>query len=301
MGRLTKLLNSPYYTVGNYLFKHCPNVMPDEWFLKVQWKQWFGYELDIKHPRTLNEKLQWLKLDDRNPLYSKLADKYEMKQILPTIYDGEVSTVPTIAVYDKVKEIEWDRLPESFVIKCTHDSGSSVFCINKALFDIDGATQKLERCMKENYYLRNREWVYKNIEPRIIVEPLLKNKDGSSLVDYKFYIYGGELQYWMCSVNESTHAGTNLKFSPEKKNIDYLFKREPKLNESEAVFPNNLDEMINLARIIGKSFRHVRIDMYNVDDVVLIGEFTFYSSGGYISICNQECAKKLADLIDTSK
>ena len=111
MGRLTNFLNSPYYTVGNYLFKHCPNVMPDKWYLKVMWKRCMGYELDLDHPHTFNEKLQWLKLYNRNPIYTMMVDKYRAKKWVAEKI-GEQHVIPTLAVYDSVEDIDLDKLPE---------------------------------------------------------------------------------------------------------------------------------------------------------------------------------------------
>lgn len=301
MNKIKKFLGDPYYVLGNYMMKHCPNQMSDKYFIKVRWKRWMGYELDLESPRTLNEKLQWLKLYDHNPLYTQLADKYEMKTVVKNMLLKGVETIPTLFVYDKVSDIQWEDLPERFVIKCNHDSGSALFCAAKSSFDKDSAIRKIEGALNRNYYYKEREWAYKNIKPRIIVEPYLVGDDGKPLVDYKFYIYGGELQYWMYSVGETVHSGTNLKFSPEKENVDYLFKETPKLQESEVTFPKNIDEMIEVAKVLGKPFKHVRIDMYSVNNVIYIGEFTFYSSGGTINIRNRDYAQKLADLIDTKR
>ena len=291
------LTKRAYYSLGRFLKRNCPRIMSDKYFLKVTWKKYFGYDLDLKHPKTLNEKLQWLKAYDHNPLYTKLADKYEMKQTVRQLTDKPVNTIPTIAVYDRVQDIDWEGLPDSFVMKCTHDSGSIVICKDKNTFDIKAAEQKLDSALKFNYFLKEREWAYKNIKPRIIVEPFLSNDDGSALVDYKFYIYGGELKYWMYSVGETEHTGTNLKFSPTKECIDYLFKETPRMKEEDVRLPDNIDEMIHLAEELGKPFRHVRIDMYNVNGTIYIGEFTFYSSGGFISIRDSEYSQELADAI----
>lgn len=296
--KIVRYLSDPYYALGNDMIKTCPHLMSDKFYLKVLWKLQMGSELDLRHPKTLNEKMQWLKLYDHNPLYTRLADKYEMKRVMSELYGDGVHTIPTIALYERVEDVEWEKLPYSFVIKCTHDSGSAIFCKEKSSFDHSQASRKLAEAMKRNFYFEAREWSYKHIKPRIIVEPLLSNDDGSPLVDYKFYIYGGELKYWMYSVGETEHAGTNLKFSPEKKNIDFLFKKTPVMKEEEVTFPENIDEMIDLSRRLGKGFKHVRIDMYNVAGKILIGEFTFYSNGGFINIYNQEYAQELADCID---
>lgn len=301
MYKIKKFLGDPYYVLGNFMMKHCPKLMSDKYFLKVRWKKWMGYELDLVSPRTLNEKLQWLKLYDHNPLFTQLADKYEMKEVVKNMALEGVETIPTLFVYDKVSDIRWEDLPERFVVKCNHDSGSAIFCADKSSFDKESAICILERAINRNYFYKEREWAYKDIKPRIMVEPYLVGDDGKPLVDYKFYIYGGELQYWMYSVGETAHTGTNLKFSPEKENIDYLFKEKPMLEESEVVLPKNIDEMISVARILGKPFKHVRIDMYSVNGVIYIGEFTFYSSGGTINIHNRNYSQKLADMIDTSK
>lgn len=298
--KIKKFFHEPYFAIGNYLMMHCPKVMSDEYYLKVRWKKWMGYELNIRFPHKLNEKLQWLKLYDHNPLYTRLADKHEMKRVVKGLSIPGVEPVPTLFIYKRAQDINWADLPQKFVIKCTHDSGSGIFCNDKSSFDTRTASAALAKALKNNYYYKEREWAYKNIKPRIIVEPFLEGDNGSPIVDYKFYIFGGELQYWMYSVGEPSHSGKNLKFSPQKKNIDYLFKERPKMRESDVVFPDNIDEMISAARKIGRDFKHVRIDMYCVNGTIYIGEFTFYSGGGYLSILNEEYAQHLADLIDTT-
>lgn len=289
-----------------YLFHPCVawkailTRISDRYAIEQQWKLHMDYPLDLDNPKTLNEKLQWLKLHDHKAIYHKMSDKYEMKQVIKDTWGVEYA-IPTIALYEHVSEIDWDQLPNQFVIKCTHDSGSLIICRDKETFNTAEAEEKLSKKLRQNFYRTNQEWAYKTIKPRIIVEPLLCNKDGSELVDYKFYSYGGKLCYFMVSYGETRHLGKNLKFSPSCECIDYLFKKEPTMPLSDVRLPSNINKMIQMAEEFCKDFPHIRIDMYNVDGHIYVGEFTFYTNGGYISMCNEEYSKSLADLIDISK
>ena len=299
-GKLKRYLKDPYFALGCDMIKKHPHWMSDRLYLYTQFTLLEGYKPNLKHPHTLNEKLLWLKLHDHNPLYTKMADKYEMKSIIAQVC-GEEHIIPTLGIYNSVDEIDWDKLPNAFVLKCTHDSGSFTFVRDKSAMDVERIKEKMNGHLQRNFFLAAREWSYKYIKPRIIAEPILSNADGSPLIDYKFYCYGGEMMYWMYSVGETEHSGKNLKFDRNGKCIDHLFKKKPKMPLSDVKLPKNLDEMIVFAERLGKNFPHLRVDMYNVNGHIYVGEFTFYSNGGYINIENCEYSNLLADKIDITK
>ena len=169
--RATKhFFQDPAYKIVKFALHFVPAAaIPDKLFLKYQFHYVFGYRLDLKHPKTFNEKLQWLKLYDRNPLYTTLVDKYAVKQWVADKI-GEQYVIPTLAVYDSVDEICWDDLPKQFVMKCTHDSGSTCICKDKASFDIETAKKTLKTSLATDFYIKNREWPYKKVPHRIIAE-----------------------------------------------------------------------------------------------------------------------------------
>lgn len=276
-------------------------LLPDIWYYRIVYKNITGRRLNIRNPKTLMEKMHWIKLYYRTEEMTILADKYKMKEYVKQKY-GEKYIVPTIAVYNSVNEIDWEVLPDKFVIKCNHDAASSFFCRDKSTFDKDKVVRMLDDFMHRNYYhYENKQWAYKNIPPLIVIEPYLQNDDGSDIIDYKFYSYGGDLMYFMYSVGEAKHQVKNVKLDVNKKLIDGYFKKECQLSQNDIVLPDNIDEMIEIARQEGKRFPHLRLDMYSVNGNIYIGEFTFYSNGGFINICSEDYSQLLADKIDINQ
>ena len=165
----------------------------DEEFVKKAFKLNLGYDLDLKNPKTYNEKLQWLKLYDRNPLYTTLVDKYEVKNYI-TEKIGYDYVIPTLGVWDKFDDIDFDALPNEFVLKTTHDSGGVVICKDKKVFNFKKAKQKIEKSLKTNYFYVHREWPYKNVKHRIIAEQYMVDESGYELKDYKFFCFDGKVK-----------------------------------------------------------------------------------------------------------
>ena len=298
MNKFIKYLKDPYYQIGKLILRHCPKLMSDKYYISVAWQKFFGYKLPWKNPRTFNEKLQWLKLNDHNPLYTTLVDKYAVKQWISENIGAEY-VIPTLGVWQSAEDIDIEKLPNQFVLKCTHDSGSVVICRDKSLFNFDEAKTKLSEALKQNYYYVAREWPYLNVPHRIIAEPLLKETNSDELHDYKFYCFNGKTEYFGYSIGEAAHNVKNLKFNRSLDNIDNLFKQQPSLNKDLVTFPENINKMILLADDIAQAVPspHIRVDMYNIDGKIYLGELTFYSSAGYISIYNKEYSQYLADLI----
>lgn len=273
--------------------------MPDKLYIKLYSKRMTGKWINLDNPQTLVEKMQWLKLNNHKPINTKMVDKYESKEYVKNII-GDEYIIPAIGIWDSVDDIDINKLPEKFVLKCTHDSGKVLICKNKNDFNFEEAKKVLRKRLKTDYYTTSREWPYKNVKHRILCEPLLENRDKSELVDYKFYCYGGELQYFMCSVGEASHNVKNHKFNLNLESIDYLFKKKSTLNLNDVKLPDNIDEMIAIARKLSNGFQHIRVDMYNVDGKIYVGELTFFSNSGFINIYNKQYEQHLADLIDIS-
>ena len=165
--------------------------MSDEDFLKMQFKNVFGYPLDLENPKTYSEKLQWLKLYDRKPEYTMMVDKYEVKKYVASKI-GEEHIIKTLGVWDHFDDIDFSKLPNQFVLKCTHDSGGLVICTDKSKLDMVAAKKKIEKSLKNDYYMQNREWPYKNVKRRIIAEEYMVDESGYELKDYKIFAFDGE-------------------------------------------------------------------------------------------------------------
>ena len=274
------------------------HFVPDFVYYHIKYRKKTGKRLHLRHPKTLNEKMHWLKMYYRKPIMTLLADKYKAKDYIRENI-GEQYVVPTLAVYKSVKEIDWDSLPNQFVLKCNHDSSGNVICRDKNKLSLKDAKFKLNWRLKQNYYYWvDKQWAYKDIPPRIILEPLLQNSDGSPFVDYKFFCYGGKLRYFMYSLGEAEHQVRNVKLDPQKNIIDHFFRKNIQIPPEEIKLPDNIDEMIAIAEEQGKKFPCLRLDMFNVDGHIYIGEFTFYPNGGFINIYSEEYSQKLADMID---
>lgn len=253
------------------------NRISDKKYLECQFKAVKRYPLDLKNPQTFNEKLQWLKLYDRNPLYTKLVDKYAVREYVKEKL-GEEYLIPLVGgPWLNSVEINFDNLPERFVLKCTHDSGSAIVCKNKADFNIRKARKKLDRALRTNYYYGHREWPYKNVKPQIIAEKFLG--DGERIPDdYKFFTFGGEIDCVMvCKDRDRGHPWFyfySMDWERKKYQLPELEK------EDEIDRPKDLDKMAEVVKKLAKEFRHVRIDLYYENEKIYFGEITLYNQSG---------------------
>jgi len=260
------------------LFRIAPYIKDDVTYIKWRWNAYMDYPLNLEDPKSFNEKLQWIKLYDRQPIYSKLVDKYEVKQFVADII-GEEHIIPTIGVYDSVEDINFDELPQQFVLKCTHDSGGIVICRDKSSLNRETAIKKLQRGLKKNYYYQNREWPYKNVKPRIIAEQYMDNV-GQELDDYKVHNFNGEPKVILvCSDRYKESGLTEDFYSCEWQHLDLS---RPGLQHSKEVQhkPAELDKMLELASKLSKDIPFVRTDFYIIDHQVYFGEMTFFPACG---------------------
>lgn len=259
------------------LWKH-PDWMSDKWYLKSLWKRTFGYELDLEHPKTFNEKLQWLKLYDRKPIYMTMVDKYRAKQWVADKI-GEQYIIPTLAFYNSVDEIDLDKLPDQFVLKCNHDSGNVVICKDKSTFDLQNAKAKLAAALKNDYYLKWREWPYKNVKRCVFAEEYLKGFLETGGADYKFFCFDGEVKAMFVATERFLDEVKFDFFDPEFNHLD-LYQIHPMSGRTISK-PAGFEEMKGLASLLSKGFPHVRVDMYEVDGRIYCGEITFYHHAGF--------------------
>lgn len=298
-----------YLTDNNYRFirnaaRGMYNNMPDDEYLKRMFKAKMGKELNLDKPQTFNEKIQWLKLYDRKPVYSSMVDKYEAKKYVASII-GNDYIIPTLGVWDKVEDIDFDSLPMQFVIKCTHDSHGLVICQDKETLDINFVKKKLDRALKQNYYLRFREWPYKNVKPRIIAEkymvddsrlPVIKNE----LTDYKFYCFNGVVDCVMVCYDRHSRD-TKYYFFGEDWSLKRINIRGKQAPEGFTLpKPTQFNEMINIAKILSRDIPFVRIDLYQSNDRVYFGEMTFYPQSGFDSNYLPETDAYFGSKIDLS-
>lgn len=271
--------------------------LPDKTYLKLRYRVEFGKKLDLKNPKSFNEKLNWLKLYDRKPIYNTMVDKYEVrKYISETI--GEEYLIPLIGIWNSFDEIDFDALPEQFVLKCTHDSGSVVICKDKSKFDYNAAKRKLERKFNKNLYWWAREWVYKDIKPRIIAEKYMNDGIHDDMVDYKFFCFNGKPEYIYVSENLSDHKNGAISFYDMDFNEAPFRRTDFKKLDHAPEKPESFDKMVELAKILSKDHYFLRVDFYDICGKIYFGELTFCPAAGYMPIVPQEWDYKLGEMLD---
>lgn len=289
--RLTRSFKNPRIIPISFLHRTC-KWYSDKFYLKMLFRLEMGYPLNLNDPKTFNEKLNWLKIYYRNPLYSRLADKYLAKEYVAEKI-GEKYLVPNYGVWDSVQDVNIDELPEQFVMKATGDSSGVIICRNKSKLKIEEAKAKLARCQNSNYYYFLREWVYKDIKARIIVDKFLDDNSGKELRDYKFWCFNGEPKVMYCT-NKGSDIFENfydMDFNPI--DINHGFRR----NFPEFEKPDAFEEMKNLASKLAEGLPFVRIDFFYVNGNIYFGEFTFYDWGGMRPFADKKWDEKLGSWI----
>ena len=242
---------------------------------------------DLVNPQTYNEKLCWMKLYYHNPLFTRLVDKYEVKNYVAEKI-GKQYIIPTLAVWDRVADIEWDKLPNQFVLKCTHDSGGLVICRDKSKLDVSAAKKKLSSSLKKNYYFYGFEWPYRDVKPRIIAETYMEDTKTQELRDYKFFCFDGEVKALFIA-SERQKVGEDVKFDFFDADFNHLPFRQG--HENAPVIPEKpecFDEMKRLAAVLSEGLPHARVDFYEVDGRIYFGEITFFHHGGWTKFDPEE-------------
>lgn len=281
------------------LVKKCSYIIPDKWYLALRYRMKLGQWPNLKNPQLYTEKLQWLKLYDRKPEYTTMVDKYEAKKYIADIV-GDQYIIPTYGVWEKFDDIDFESLPNRFVLKCTHNSGGVIVCMDKQSFDIDKARKVIEDCLRENYYWHSREWQYKNVKPRIIAEEYLYDTDypDDSIMDYKFLCFDGEpkLIYYAEENTDDPYADIyDMNF--QKQNIQFPEPNSPVIAKE----PERFEEMKEIARKLSKHSAHLRVDFYNVNGKLYVGELTFYHCAGIFHIQPEKWNRILGDWITLPK
>lgn len=275
--RLSKV-GSPRRLLQYFLGRKIARVIPDKAFVRLSYWASFGKLPDLDEPKTYNEKLQWLKLYDRRPEYVGMVDKYEAKKHAAGII-GEQYVIPTLGVWDSFDDIDFSKLPERFVLKCTHDSGGLVICRDRSSFDFSRARSVICGSLKNNYYWHSREWPYKLVKPRIIAEEYLETETGE-LPDYKFFSFDGVTRA-MYVATDRFKEGAETKFDFFNDEFEHLpFTNSHPNAEVTPEKPRNFDEMKRLAGMLSKGFAQMRVDFYEANGRVFFGEITFFHMSG---------------------
>ncbi len=269
--------------------------LTDKKYLEYRFLSDMGYKLNLKNPQTFNEKLQWLKLYDRNPEYTKMVDKYEVREYIKEKI-GEEYLIPLIGVYDKFDDIDFDKLPNQFVIKCNHDSGGLIICKDKNRLDIETARKKINRSLKTNYYYSGREWPYKNVKPRIIIEKYMEDSNKSDLIDYKLFCFNGIPKIVLvCSERFLSNNMCETWFDMNWKLIDMT--ESGHRVDSTISKPKQLKKMVELSKKLSKNIPFIRVDWYEIGDKLYFGELTFYPASGFEKFEPKEWNKKIGDML----
>lgn len=265
---------------GHVVLRFARFFLSDKQYLKCLYRLNFGKPLNLKNPQTFSEKIQWLKLYNRNPHYTLLVDKVKVKDYVKSVI-GEDYIIPTLGIWDSFDEIDWEALPNSFVLKTSGGGGSTgvVICNNKDELDRMAVQRRLERSLHNNIYKQYKEWPYKDVLPKILAEKLIKPSNGADLMDYKFFCFNGEPYY--CQVISGRKDVMSIDFFD--KNWTHQDFHEPKnfpFAKARPCKPINYELMWKLAKELSQGIPFVRIDFYNVDGKIYFGEITFFPTSG---------------------
>ena len=301
IGKVKRAINSPEKIPLNIIYR-LPffHLMNDKSYLKLLFWITYNKKLNLSNPKTFNEKINWLKLFDRKDIYTTMVDKYLAKDYVANII-GREYIIPTIGVYNSFDEIDINKLPDEFVIKNNHDSGNVFICKNKKNFNFIIAKRKLSKSLKKDFYYINREWPYKNIKHKIIIEKYMKDINSDDLTDYKFYCFNGEPKYLYVSNGLSDHTKTKMDFLDINYNRAIFGRKDYKHFEKIPPKPKNYSKMIELAKILSKDIPFLRVDFYEVNKKIYFGELTFSPCGGFMKFYPSDWDEKLGDMLDLSK
>lgn len=278
-----KMSHDNFRIVCISILQHFFTWLPDKIYIKLMFRLRMRHKLNLRNPKTFCEKIQWLKLYDRQPEYTILVDKYSVKQYVSSII-GEEFIIPTLGVWDNPETIDWEKLPNQFVLKTTHGGGSSgvVICKDKGSFDKSAAISKLRSSLMQDVYKELKEWPYKTIPRRIIAEQfILPPTNSTDLPDYKWYCFNGEPSF--CQVIQERSSFETIDFfNLQWEHQDFIGLSPTAVHASKLPDkPNNLDLQISIARKLSKGLSFCRIDLYEVENRVYFGEVTLYPRSGF--------------------
>lgn len=290
------------YLLANRIKVSLLRGLSDEKFAKMKYKANTGKSLNLENPITFNEKLWWLKLNNRDPLLTICSDKFKVREYVKKCGLGHILT-KLYGVYDNADDIIFDELPDRVFIKTNHGSGTNIIWDRNNPFDKEKFRKRFNKALKQNYYWQSREWNYKNIEPKIIVEEFLEDTNNNSLIDYRFFCFGGKVKILSVDLGICAPDGSHSAF-PVKNiydtNFNYLDVKIERKNFDKSLVkkPKNFEKMIEYAEILSKPFPHCRVDLYNIDGKIYFGELTFYHGGCCQKITPAKWDRQMGDWID---
>lgn len=274
--------------------------LPDIIFLRLRYYFETGQKLHLKNPRTFNEKLQWLKINDRKPEYTQLVDKAAVKSYIAPII-GEEYVIPTIGLWNTFDEIDFEKLPSQFVLKTTHGGGGGgvIICRNNKCFDKVNARLLLEASLNSDIYTLWREWPYKNVNRKILAEPLIPTKDGD-LRDYKFFCFNGEPKFLKVDFGRFIEHHANY-YDLQWNLLPFGEAVFPPVESHQEKRPENFDKMVEIAKELSAGHKFLRVDLYNVEGKIYFGELTFYPASGMGRFTSEEWERKVGDMLNLEK
>lgn len=267
--------------ICNRLITDFARFFSDETYLKLKFKFVMGQTLDLNNPKTYNQKLQWLKLYNKHPEYTRLVDKIDVKEYVASIIGNEY-VIPTLATYNNINDIDFDKLPQQFVIKCSHDSGGVVVCKDKTTLNKKTTLKKLAKGLAVNFNYSTREYPYRNVKPRLIAEQYMEDESGYELKDYKIFCFNGEPKFsFVASDRQKEGEDTKFDFYDINWNHIPVTNGHP-CSKNGIARPKNYELMLELAAKLSKGIPHVRVDFYNVNGKIYFGELTFFHWSGFV-------------------
>ena len=277
---LFELLANPK-SLKMVLLKSFGKNIPDEKYLKMLYKLKTGHELNLDYPKTYTEKIQWLKLYDRRPEYTKMQDKYAVREFIKETI-GEEYLIPLLGVWDRADDIDFDALPDQFVIKCNHDCASVIICRDKSTFDKAEAKRHLQDCLQKSYYPDGREWAYRDIKPKIIAEKYMQDSNEKTLTDYKFFCFSGIARLVLVTSGPAHTPERRVDFYDIDFNSLPIKRGEMSGSGHAAAIkkPKGFDSLVQLAEKLSAGIPFVRMDFYLIEGHPFFGEVAFYPSGG---------------------
>lgn len=297
MNKQLKIYKNPLRSCKKILRKLPWLKNDDKTFIK--WDYYFGMGEfpNLDNPQRFNEKLQWLKLHDKHSEYTRMVDKYEAKEYVKEIL-GEEYIIPTLGVWERFEDIDFDSLPNQFVLKCTHDSGGLVICPDKSKLDIEKARKKITKRLKRNQFWKHREYPYKDVKPRIIAEQFMVDESGTELKDYKFFCFNGKCK--MLFIATDRPFDTRFDFYDTEFNHLPFIQGHPHATK-EIKKPRGFEEMIRLAEVLSKGIPQVRVDFYDINGKIYFGELTFFHYSGNVRFQPDEWDYKIGEWLDLPK
>lgn len=282
------------------LVTKCPSIIKDDRkYIEYLWSKRMNYPLNLDDPKSYSEKLQWLKLYDRRPIYTTMVDKLAVKKYVAEVI-GEEYVIPTIGVWDKPEDIGWDVLPDQFVLKCTHDSGGLVICRDKSKLDRVEAVKKIKKSLRRNYYLAGREWPYKNVPRRILAEKYMVDNQTEELRDYKFFCFDGKVRALFIATDRQVRDEPYFDFFDENFNHMDLRHGHPNAPIPPAK-PMHFELMKDLAEKLSAGFPELRVDLYEANGKVYFGELTLFHHSGWMPFEPIEWDYKMGEWIKLQK